>query len=95
MSQYAPLTSRTRSGSAPRARKLEQIIQQRRGALLVGLHGEPQPRPVAQRRLCEQRLEQIERQLEPLGFLRIEREGHLRFGRPALRAPAVAAAARA
>ena len=50
--------------------------RQRHGALLIGLDREPEPAPAIgeQRVVGEQRLEQVHRQLEPVGFLGVDGE---------------------
>jgi len=54
------------------ARKADQVTQHGGRALLVGLHRDAEARPAGQPRIAADRLEQLECQLEALGFLGVE-----------------------
>ena len=69
--------------AAGAAREIGKPVYQRERALLVGLHREPEPVPARERRLKRQPLDHVEREVEPLGFLGVDRESDaLRFGVP-------------
>ena len=62
--------------AAMRPRRLDHPVAQRRGALLIGLDRDPEPAPAIGEQLVvgEQRLEHVHLQLEPVGFLGVDRE---------------------
>ena len=62
--------------AAVRAGRLGDPVAQGRGALLIGLDRDPEPAPAVGEQLVvgEQRLEHVELQLEPVGFLGVDGE---------------------
>ena len=84
------------------AREINQPAQYRGCALLVGLHGEAETVPAGQSRVATRRLEELEREFEALGLLRVERErdacvarGSAQVDQPRRELPQHAAAMRA
>ena len=57
-----------------RARELDEPVDHERRALLIGLHDEADAVPAGELGIAAQRLEQIERKVEPLGFLGVDVE---------------------
>ena len=53
-------------------RQVEEVVQHEGGALLVGLHHEADAVPARQLRREAQRLQQVERDLQPVGLLRVD-----------------------
>ena len=54
------------------------MIDHRGGALLIGLHGETEAVPAGERRIGDDRVDDIERQLEPIGLLGVDGETRCR-----------------
>jgi hypothetical protein len=52
--------------------QIDQVLDQRRAALLVGLDDEADAVPAGQARLEAQALQQFERQLQPVGFFGVD-----------------------
>ena len=65
------------------ARQRDHPVAQRHGALLVGLQREAEALPAAckKRVVSDQRLDNVQRQFEPLGFLGIDGEMHVGIAR--------------
>ena len=61
------------AGVTPR-RQLQQVVDHRRRAFLIRLHRDSQAGPVGQLRRAHQRLDQIERRRQPIGFLGIDHQ---------------------
>ena len=59
---------------ARRGGSLRKPVDHRRRALLVGLHGEPEPVPAGERRLAQEPREDVERELQPVRLLRVDGE---------------------
>ena len=57
-----------------RARKTDHIVDHQRAALAISLHDKAEAVPGIKRRIFGQRLEQVERQLQPVGLLGIDVE---------------------
>jgi predicted nucleic acid-binding protein len=57
---------------AAATRQVDEEVNRRRAALLVGLDDEAQAVPAGQRRLEGQALQQLERQLQPVGLLGVD-----------------------
>ncbi len=64
------------NGDAPAraARKRLEPAKHVRGAFLIGLHREPEPLVARERRIFENAREDRERELEPIGLFRVDRE---------------------
>ena len=65
-----------------RPRRLDHPVAQRRGALLIGLDGDPEAAPAVREQLVvgKQRLEHVHLQLEPVGFLGVDGEMDVGLG---------------
>ena len=69
---------------AVRPAELVDVVDHGARALLIGLDGQPEAVPAGQRRIGEGRVDDVERQLQPVGLLGIDGEvqvvrlGHLR-----------------
>jgi hypothetical protein len=63
------------------ARELGQPFDHEGRALLVGLHREAEALPALQRRRGEHALEDVERELEAVGLLRVQRHAHVAAAR--------------
>ena len=68
-------------------RQVDQPVDHERAALLVGLHHEADAVPAGQLRLEAQLLEQVERELQPVGFLGVDVEADVVAAWPAAPAP--------
>ena len=66
-----------------RPRRLDHPVAQGRGALLIGLDRDAEAAPAVREQLVigEQRLEHVELQLEPVGFLGVDGEVDVRLRR--------------
>ena len=54
--------------------KIDEVIDHERRALLVGLHHEAEPLPAPKRAVARERLNKIERRLQPVRLLRVDVE---------------------
>ena len=79
---------------AAAARQVDEPVDHERAALLVGLDDEADAVPAGQLRVERKRLEQVERELEPVGFLGVDVEADVVAPREQQPAPSGAAAAR-
>ncbi len=56
------------------AGEIGEPVDHRQRALLIGLDGEAEPVPAGEARIAGERLDEIERELEAVGFLGVDRE---------------------
>ena len=69
--------------AAQRLRRADHPIDHRRRAFLIGLHREPEPRPAGERRIGEHQADQLQRELQAIRLLGIDRELQIAGFRPA------------
>ena len=67
-----------------RARRLDDPVAQGRGALLIGLDGDPEPAPAVREQLVigKQRFEHVELEFEPVGLFGVDGEMDVGFRLP-------------